>query len=158
MQKCSLITVGKIKTAHWREAAENYRKKLRSSLRIEEIVLKDADSSLPAAERNQQEGRRILEAAAALPAAALLICLDERGSALSSKELAALLEKCALESRHPCFIIGGAYGLSEEVQKAAHKKISLSALTFTHELAQVILWEQLYRADSILRGTGYHHD
>ena len=158
MQKCTLISVGKIKTAHWKEAAESYRKKLRSSLKVEETAVKDADPALAPAERNRQAGRRILDAAYALPSSACLICLDERGKSLTSKELAALLEKCALESRHPCFIIGGAYGLSEDVLKAAHRKISLSSLTFTHELAQVILWEQLYRADSILRGTGYHHD
>lgn len=155
MSKITIISVGRIKTPFWREAAEHYRKRLENGNQIREIRVKDADPSLPPAKKNAQEGARILEA---LPAGHEYICLDEKGKQMESKQLAALLETLSARSRPPCFIIGGAYGLSAEVLAAAHKKLSLSDMTFPHELAQVILLEQLFRADSILRKSGYHHE
>ncbi|MDR2893134.1 MAG: 23S rRNA (pseudouridine(1915)-N(3))-methyltransferase RlmH [Deltaproteobacteria bacterium] len=158
MLKCTLICVGRLKTPYWLEAIKTYAQKLRHGLKIEEMTIKDADPALSVAERKNQEGERILAALNGLPPGRLCVALDEHGESLSSKDLAALLDKCALNSRQPCFIIGGPYGLSEAVLTACQRKISLSKLTFTHELAQVLLWEQLYRADSIIRGTGYHHE
>lgn len=163
MNRCIIASVGKLKVPHWREAAESYRKKLRQ-WKIEEVRVRDGDAALPPAARNRQEGERLLAALAAItdkPGRSgnfLRICLDEHGESVGSLDLAALLEKCALEARTPCFVVGGAYGLAEEVLNSCQRKISLSRLTFTHELAQVVLWEQLYRADSIMRGTGYHHE
>ena len=155
MQRCTLIYVGKMKIPFWVQAADHYRKRLSRFWKIEEIQIRDGDGSLALEQRKIQEGQRIL---AAMPPGRLHIGLDEKGESISSVDLAALVEKCGLESRIPAFIIGGAYGLSEEVLASCRKKLSLSALTFTHELAQVVLWEQLFRADSILRNTGYHHE
>lgn len=150
-----MISVGRIKTPFWREAAAHYRARLERGHQLELCSVKDADSALPPEARMRQEGERIL---AALPAGATVICLDEHGTAQGSASFAHYLQKLWDDSRPPCFIIGGAYGLSEEVLARAQKKIALGPMTLPHELAQVLLWEQLFRADSILRKTGYHHE
>lgn len=158
MAKCIILSVGKLKIPFWKEAAEYYRKKLRHTWKVEEIQVRDGEAALPPEERKRQEGARLLAALPPAASGAVHICLDEYGKECSSKDLAELLRQCQLETRSPCFIVGGAYGLSAELLHCAHRRISLSRLTFTHELAQVLLWEQLYRADSILRNTGYHHE
>lgn len=158
MAKCIILSVGKLKMPFWKEAAEYYRKKLRHTWKLEEIQVRDGDAALEPEERKRQEGARLLAALPPASGGSVHICLDEYGKELDSKDLAALLKGCLLETRTPCFIVGGAYGLSAELLQSAHRRISLSKLTFTHELAQVLLWEQLYRADSILRGSGYHHE
>lgn len=154
MPKLYIISVGRIKTPFWRDAAAHYRARLARGYQLEEAVLKDADAALPAAERKRQEGERIL---AALPGAATLICLDEAGAAMPSQAFAAYLQGLWDAARPPCFIVGGAYGLAGEVLERAHKKLALGPMTLPHELAQVLLWEQLFRADAIIRKTGYHH-
>ncbi|MDL2285794.1 23S rRNA (pseudouridine(1915)-N(3))-methyltransferase RlmH [Desulfovibrio sp. OttesenSCG-928-F07] len=154
MNKAYLITVGRIKTAFWRDAAEHYRLRLSKGWALKETVVKDADSALPVTERQQQEGERIL---AALPAGCAVICLDEHGQSYSSVAFAGFLNTLWDKAMPPCFIIGGAYGLAENVLQRAHKKISFGPMTLPHELACVVLWEQLFRADCILRKTGYHH-
>ena len=87
-----------------------------------------------------------------------LVALDERGKAISSEQLAAFIQTRANEStRQIVFLIGGAYGLHEDVLKRADYKWSLSLLTFPHQLVRLILAEQVYRACSILRNEKYHH-
>lgn len=84
--------------------------------------------------------------------------LDEGGDSLSSTELAGLIRHMDTNaSGRPCFIIGGAFGLAETLRAEAYRLVSLSRLTLPHELARVLLLEQLYRAESILRNTPYHH-
>ncbi|MDR1126131.1 MAG: 23S rRNA (pseudouridine(1915)-N(3))-methyltransferase RlmH [Deltaproteobacteria bacterium] len=158
MAKCIILSVGRLKIPFWREAADYYRKKLRHTWKVEEIQVRDGDAALGPDERKRQEGVRLLTALPPASSGAVHICLDEYGREISSQDLAGLLQECQMETRVPCFIIGGAYGLSAEVLQRAHRRLSLSKLTFTHELAQALLWEQLYRADSILRNTGYHHE
>lgn len=81
-----------------------------------------------------------------------------QGSSYSSEEFAAGLEKWLEDPiRRPCFILGGAFGLSDEVRERCDRLISLGPMTLPHELARVVLLEQLYRAMTILKGTGYHH-
>lgn len=155
MSKLYLIGVGKIKTPFWQAAAEHYRSRLARSHQLEVILVKDADAALPPEARKKQEGERIM---AALPPGAAWICLDEHGKSLTSPAFAAYLKKLWDESRPPCFIVGGAYGLAPELLEKAHKKLSFGPMTLPHELAQVLLWEQLFRADAILRKTGYHHE
>lgn len=87
-----------------------------------------------------------------------LIVLDERGKMLSSEKLAEFIQQRANESvKNLVFLIGGAYGISEEVMKRAHFKWSLSSLVFPHQLVRLILAEQVYRAATILRNEKYHH-
>lgn len=127
--------------------------RLRRWRRMREILVKDGESALPPEERNKTEARRLL---AALSPTDCLVCLDERGAAYGSQKFAALLDRLS-EDRVPCFVLGGAHGLDESVRAAARHVVSLGPMTLPHELARVVLLEQLYRAESILRRLPYHH-
>ena len=86
------------------------------------------------------------------------LVLDERGITMTSPQLAQLLQKIDNNAMgRACFIIGGAYGRDEAVRQRAWKLVSLSSMTFPHELARVLLLEQLYRAECIIRKVPYHH-
>lgn len=154
MNKLYIVSVGRVKTPFWQKAVSNYRDRLKRGYQITEQVIKDADVALPVEARKKQEGERII---AALPAAATWICLDQHGDSMTSVKFAEYLKLFWDKSRPACFIVGGAYGLSDEVLQKVPHKISFGPMTLPHELAQVVLWEQLFRADSILRRTGYHH-
>jgi 23S rRNA (pseudouridine1915-N3)-methyltransferase len=110
---------------------------------------------LPEADLKKKEAEIILNA---MSKDDYLVALDERGKAISSEQLAAFIQTRANEStRQIVFLIGGAYGLHEDVLKRADYKWSLSLLTFPHQLVRLILAEQVYRACSILRNEKYHH-
>lgn len=87
-----------------------------------------------------------------------VILLDENGKTYSSTGFADYLQKLSLHQAHVVFIIGGAYGFSEEMYERANAKISLSAMTFSHQLIRLIFAEQLYRAFTIIKGEPYHHE
>jgi len=153
------LFVGKCREASLREAAALYEQKLAHLARCEVHTIKDAPAALPPAERVQREGRDLL---AKLPAGAAPVILDERGENWSSRELAARLKAWEDAARTPWFVVGGAYGLSDEVRARAAKSggalFSLGRMTLPHELCRVVLLEQLYRAASINKGLPYHHD
>ena len=154
MNRLSIISVGKLKAPHWQKAAAEYITRLSRVWQIKQITVRDGEAELPK-KRSEQEGERIL---AALEPEMIMICLDERGRACNSMQFAVLLaEWMQNKARHPCFVIGGAYGLSEAVRKQADSLLSLGPLTLPHELAQVVLMEQLYRAWTIQNGQPYHH-
>ena len=154
MPQIHLIAVGRLREPHWKDAAEAYTKRLKHSYDLVATIIKDGDASLPPAERSGLEGGRILQA---LKGNCMPVCLDERGETMSSVQFARFLQQSIDAARTPCFIIGGAYGLSPEVRERAAKLLSFGPMTFPHELARVLLLEQLYRADSILRNRPYHH-
>lgn len=102
----------------------------------------------------EAEGERLL---ARLPSSGLVVALTRDGRPLSSRELASLLEREAVAStQEVAFVLGGAFGLSGAVLERARIRLSLSAMTLPHELARLVLAEQLYRAGTILRGEPYH--
>ncbi|MBG0775569.1 MAG: 23S rRNA (pseudouridine(1915)-N(3))-methyltransferase RlmH [Desulfovibrionaceae bacterium] len=155
MQKLKLVWVGKAKAAHWRAAEDHYAKLLSRWFKLERVEVKDAPGKLTTLERNAAEGARLLGAVGATDVA---VALDAAGRSMTSERLAALLRSLSGDgNRVPCFVVGGAFGLSPEVLARADHTLSLSAMTFPHELARVVLLEQLYRAAAILRDTGYHH-
>lgn len=154
----SIICVGKIKTPRWQDAAKDYLQRLGRSWQIKLIAVREArDHSIE--ERNQREGSYILDALKDMDlGATLIIALDEGGELCTSAQFSERLRFFwEQENRMPCFIIGGAYGLCPEIRQKARLVLSLGPMTFPHELAQVLLLEQLYRADAILRGSPYHH-
>lgn len=156
MSTICVISIGKIKTPHWALACEDYITRMQRVWQINSIVLRDGHSAKSAAQRVQEEGVRIM---AALNLAFIPIALDERGKTFSSRAFANFItQNLENKTRQLCFIVGGAYGLSEEVKNACTALISLGPMTFPHELAQTILMEQLYRAHSIIAGLPYHHD
>ncbi len=149
-----LVAVGRVKSASLREACDVYTRRLTryQSLRIHEV--RDA-------------GRRDVDAAAArrveaeavqrvVPDGARLVALTRSGRPCSSAELARLLDSWRRDSRDVALVIGGAHGLDDDVLRRAATCLSLSALTLPHDLARVVLLEQLYRACTILRGEPYH--
>jgi len=104
----------------------------------------------------QKEGESILNA---VRSASEVILLDERGVEYSSVDFAKLIEKKGIAGqRELVFIIGGPYGFSSEVKTASSAQISLSKLTFSHQIVRLIFMEQLYRAMTIIKGEPYHHE
>ena len=132
-----------------------YASRMPREARIELIALKPAARGAPLQRVLDAEGKRIL---AALPADCVTVALDERGTLLSTMDLARRVARWRETARDVAFIVGGADGLAESVKKAAHLVWSLSPLTLPHGLARVALAEQLYRADTILHNHPYHRE
>lgn len=149
-----LICVGKIRERYIADAAADFRARLRSYLTLEEIEVKAADGSRPAAAMKA-------EAAAILrhvEAHDIVWLLDRAGDAWSSEELAAEMERFKLTgSQRLVLIVAGTHGAESSLQKRATRRWSLSRLTFLHEWARAIVLEQLYRASKIARNEPYHH-
>ena len=155
--RVSLITVGKTDIKWVSEGLEVYSSRLRHYLPFElrEIPeLKNA-SSLSRDQIKSAEGKLILKS---LKDSDDLILLDERGKEFRSVEFADWLQKKMAAGRDLVFVIGGAYGFSQEVYQRAGSLISLSKMTFSHQMVRTIFVEQLYRALTILKGESYHHE
>ena len=140
LPKIKLIAIGKIKKAWVREGIEVYQKRLPE---LDVLELKD---STP-----EKEGAHLLSF---LKGSDRLIALTEEGKTFSSIEFAALLSQT--DSNRLVFAIGSAEGLSTHVKQTAVQQLSLSPMTFPHEVARLLLLEQLYRAKTILQGSSYH--
>ncbi len=156
MLRIQVIAIGKVKEAWMRQGIAEYQKRLGAYCRLELIELEEyrlPDRPSPAEiDRGlEEEGRRILG-----KVSGLLCPLCIEGEMLTSPQLAQLLAEAAGETGCISFVIGGSYGLSPQVKAAAARKISFSRLTFPHQLARVLLFEQLYRACSINAGSKYH--
>ncbi len=156
MLHCTLLAVGAVKESHWREAAEEYLRRLKPYMKIEVIeVGAEAFGGTKTAEQSMTaEGERILKR---LPAGAIVIAMERTGREISSVELAEMLTREGGTGTHLVFVIGGTAGLDTAVLARAQKKISISKMTFTHEMARVFLLEQLYRAATIIAGKSYHY-
>ena len=152
----TLFTVGKIKDACYRDAAQNYIKRLKHYAVYDEIEVREARSgkNARASEIKEEEGHRLLRA---LRPNAVVVALDPAGKLCSSETLAKGLTDLRVQSQSRiAFLIGGPFGLAPRVLSRADWRLSLSPMTFPHELARVILLEQLYRAFTIIRGENYH--
>jgi 23S rRNA (pseudouridine1915-N3)-methyltransferase len=150
-----LLAVGRAR-ALFADPLTEYEKRLGRyfNYRVVEIREQTAGGATSPARVMGEEGKRIL---AKLPAGYQLVALDRRGESWSSERLAAFLDDAALRAMPGvAFAIGGAFGLSDDVLARADRRLSLSDLTFPHEMARVILTEQLYRAGTIQRGEPYH--
>ena len=155
MKAIACLAVGRLKTPHWVRAAEHYATLIGRFVRFERLEVKDAPGHLALERRIDLEGKSLL---GKLGAKDRLLGLDATGARYSSEGFAAALEKWWEDPvRRPCFVLGGAFGLSGELRERCDQLISLSPMTLPHELARVVLFEQIYRALTIQRGTGYHH-
>ena len=154
--KLHLIFVGKTREPYLRDGIEDFLKRLRRYVRVEVKVVR--------AERitKEDQAERVVEleserAAAAVPRDSHLVVLDQRGKQVSSDGLARWWEKLEREGcRKLSFAVGGTLGFSEELRGQAQTLLSISKMTFTHEMSRLILLEQLYRAHTIIRGEKYH--
>ncbi len=156
MRELRLLFVGRLKEPFFREACDHYLAKLTRSCPVREVMVKDGPSKLPVADRVAHEGRELLRR---VEPKDFLVCLDERGIRPTSRELATHLQGWwESPGRAAVLCVGGPFGLAAEVKARANLTLSLSPLTLPHELARLVLLEQLYRAASILAGSPYHHD
>lgn len=151
--KITIAAVGKMKQAPCKKLAADYHKRLRHYRPLDLVDVKESTASL-AADRQRDEGASLL---GAVPAGAVVVVLDERGEHWSSADLAGWLDaKMIAGTRHIALLVGGPEGHSVEVRERADVLLALSKFTLPHDLARVVLAEQLYRAFTIVRGEPYH--
>jgi 23S rRNA (pseudouridine1915-N3)-methyltransferase len=149
--KIRFVWPGKIKDEHLRALVDDYLKRLRRFVRCEVIETREVPGSDPA--HVEKESRRLLEA---IPANSLVILLDVQGREWSSQDLANELQRWENNSvKEVAIVIGGQDGMTSEVAARAQKRWLLTRLTLTHEMARVLVVEQLYRAYTINRGLPY---
>ena len=152
-----LLTVGKTDAGWVREGLETYSSRLSRYVpfSVNEIPeLKNA-SSLSKAQVKEKEGELILSRVTAKDT---VILLDEKGKEYSSSEFAKEVEKLISGGKNIVFVIGGAFGFSDAIYARSDGKVSLSRMTFTHQMVRAIFVEQLYRAFTIIKGEPYHHE
>jgi 23S rRNA (pseudouridine1915-N3)-methyltransferase len=148
------LLVGRTERGYVAEGLQHYLDRIARMAEVEVAVIAETGQG-EAAHRQRTEGERIL---AALRPGERLVALDERGALLTSPALAARLGAMRDQGiRQVAFVVGGAYGLSEAVRGRADLVLSLSPLTFPHQLVRVLFAEQLYRAFTILNRLPYHH-
>jgi len=155
--KIKLIVVGKSAFDFVKEGELIYEKRLIHYLPFEKLVLPDIKNpkNLSVEELKKKEGELILSK---ITNQDFLVLTDENGDHSTSTKFASWLEQKVNEgTRSMVFVIGGAFGFSKEVYDRSNKLISLSKMTFSHQLVRVIFLEQLYRAQTILKGEPYHH-
>ena len=153
-----LLTVGKTDVAWVKEGLDLYSSRLRhyAPFSIEEIPQLKGVASLSKDEIKSREGALILKS---LKEGETLILLDERGKKMRSKAFAEFVSEVLVRSRGGIvFAVGGAYGFSEDVYRRSSYMISLSDMTFSHQMVRVIFAEQLYRAFTIMKGEPYHNE
>jgi 23S rRNA (pseudouridine1915-N3)-methyltransferase len=142
-----VIAVGKVKERGAREWIDDYAKRIGRYATYHELELKDADE--------EQLAERFKKA---IPERSYVVALEVEGRALSSHELAALVDQSEQRSvLHLVFLIGGSYGLPKSTSRAADSQLSLSKMILPHRLARLVLVEQIYRAFTILRNEPYSH-
>ncbi len=153
-----LLTVGKTSTPYIQTGIDEYLKRLTHYTPFQIRSIPDIRNTrrLSLDQQKEAEGKLILSE---LSPADMVILLDEHGEEPTSMKFAALLEKLMASGRKRVFfIIGGPYGFSKDVYERADRKLSLSKLTFSHEMVRLFFVEQVYRGMTILRGEPYHHE
>ena len=158
MLNVKFITLGTLKEAYLRDAAAEYEKRLGAFCRFELVQLKEERLSDDPSESEiknalSKESEKIL---ALIPARAYVVAMCVEGKQLTSPELAEKLEEISARTSDVCFIIGSSFGLADTVKQRADLRLSVSKLTFPHQLMRVILLETVYRAFNIQKGTRYH--
>ena len=155
--KITLLVVGKTISPDIKNICADYLKRINRYCKTEEVVIENAPSKI--SDKNKvkdDEGDRILKK---IVAGDFVVLLDDKGKEYSSLQWAKQLEGYFNQSyKHICFVVGGAYGFSDKVYARANAKLSLSKMTFSHQIIRTIFLEQLYRAFTILNNEPYHHE
>ena len=147
----TIITEGKIKEKYIREGIDDYLKRISKFTKIELIELED--ESFDKAKTLKKEADKILKK---INPKSFIVTLEIDGKELSSIELSELIEKTTITHSNITFIIGGSYGLDDEIKKLSNYKLSFSKLTFPHQLFRLLFLEQLYRSYKIINNEEYH--
>lgn len=146
--KIILVTIGKLKEKFLVEGVEEYLRRIKNFAKVDVREISECRTV-------DEEGKKLL---AQVPRDSFLIVLDVAGVELTSEQLAEKISAITLRGvSEITFLIGGAFGLSDEVRQAANFRLSLSKMTFTHQMARLIIVEQIYRAFKINRGEPYHY-
>lgn len=155
--KTTLILIGKTREKLYINAIDDYKSRIGHYMPFEIITIPElrATASLSEAQQKDKEGELILQR---LQPGDTLVLLDEHGREPRSVELAEWLERKRATSRRLVFAIGGPYGFSKAVYARANEQLSLSRLTFSHQMVRLVFVEQLYRACTIIKGEKYHHE
>lgn len=150
-----IVCIGKTNEPYVREGIDKYNKLLSKYCKLEWLELPDVKNAnkLPPDKLKEAEATMLEQH---LPDKAGIIFLDETGKTHDSTQFANYLKKKTIENSRIALIIGGSYGLSDVIKRRGDS-LSLSAMTFNHQMVRVILAEQLFRAFTIIKGTGYHH-
>jgi 23S rRNA (pseudouridine1915-N3)-methyltransferase len=155
--KIVLLMVGKTDNTLYLQAVDDYKRRVSHYLPFELSVIPDLKNSrtLSQSQQKEKEGELILRA---LQPGDCCVLLDEKGKEYTSEGFASYLEnKMHTVHKRLVFVIGGPYGFSREVYEAASESLSLSRMTFSHQMIRLLFIEQLYRALTILRNEPYHH-
>jgi len=155
--KITLIAIGKTDNRHLISLMEDYSKRLGHYISFEMAIVPDIKNAKNLSEPLQKkaEGDEILKR---ISPADILILLDENGKTYSSEKFSEFLQKKMNSGlKNLVFVIGGPYGFSEEIYARANGKLSLSSMTFSHQMVRLFFIEQVYRAFTILRNEPYHH-
>lgn len=156
--KVILLTVGKTNDLSLKNVILDYQKRLKFyiSFEIEELVELKNTKNMSEEVQKQKEGELLMKY---FQEGDDVILLDDKGSQFTSKEFASFMEKKSVSGlKRLIFVVGGPYGFSDAVYARANGKVSLSKMTFSHQMVRLIFVEQLYRAMTILRGEPYHHE
>ncbi|MCC8094683.1 MAG: 23S rRNA (pseudouridine(1915)-N(3))-methyltransferase RlmH [Tannerellaceae bacterium] len=156
--KITLLVIGKTDMTYFADAIQEYRKRLIHYIPFDMEVIPDLKQvkNLSEIQQKEKEGECILKA---LQPGDYCVLLDDKGKDFTSMQFAAYLEKkMHVVPKRLVFIIGGPYGFSDAVYKVASEKISLSRMTFSHQMVRLIFIEQVYRAMTILNNEPYHHE
>ena len=156
--KVALVLVGKTVNKHFVELIDEYAGRVKHYIGFDIITIPELKNtkSLSADQQKQQEGELILKQ---MQAGDHVVLLDEHGKEFRSVEFSSYMEqKMQTVNKRLVFVIGGPYGFSPDVYGKANEKISLSKMTFSHQMVRLIFVEQLYRAMTIIRGEPYHHE
>jgi 23S rRNA (pseudouridine1915-N3)-methyltransferase len=155
--KIKLLVVGKTDESYIIEGIDKYLKRLKHYINFEIITLPDSKqgSKLQIEKLKEEEGKLLLQK---IETSDQVVLLDEKGKDLTSEDFAGFLQK-KMNAGFPClvFIVGGPFGFSPEVYKRANDQVSLSKMTFSHQMVRLFFTEQLYRAFTIIKGEKYHH-
>lgn len=155
--KITLLVVGKTTDTHIELLIQEYQKRLAHYIPFNIQVIPELKNTkaLTPEQQKQTEGELLLRT---INSSTDLVLLDEHGKEFRSIEFADYIQKRMSSGRDVVFVVGGPYGFSEAVYQRANGKISLSKMTFSHQMVRLFFVEQLYRAMTILRGEPYHHE
>ena len=156
--KIELILVGKTSKSYFQDAIEEYVKRISRYISFDVKIIPDLKNSKNLSEKQikESEGVAVLKQ---IDSSDYVVLLDDKGKSFTSKEMAIWLEQKQAQSiKKMVFVIGGAYGFSADVYTRTNEKISLSKLTFSHQIVRPIFLEQLYRCFTIINGEPYHHE
>ena len=156
--KISLFVVGKTNHNYLSPRIDDYTKRINHYIPFNIQYIADAKNTknLSQAQQKQAEGQNLLNA---FDKSDYVVLLDERGKEFTSKDFSSFIEKkMQTVAKRLVFVVGGPYGFSEDVYQRANEKISLSKMTFPHDLIRLIFTEQLYRSFTIMNNEPYHHE